>query len=337
MNPGVTVDELVKAAKRAGYANASKRLVYYWTKLGLLDAPTPISKGRGGRRAFFSADQRDLFLQLCGLHARIRRERHVVAHLCHVPVFLWLWCGSPCIPLRQTRRALATWTNVEAGSWRRCVEWAYELLHPFGWSRRRGRPPALVHRLATLLYRHQITQANLTDALLRAVAQAPEAASPSLVQQWIRRTPNVEPAVVSLEEFARDVGRTLGTRHEISRQLTELPDSMFEWARVMFLRKYPRYLAQRLGLPFVPNPGDILTKLAPQFDEIEWRACYDLVDTLGYAREATRRHPGTLADPRVWERLQLHIEGLQVISPAGIVLHDLHEEFLGEPRTPLEL
>lgn len=323
MPESLTIPELVELARSEGYERVSKRLVYDWISIGLLDRPTIISRGRRGRVGVLDHVQRDLFFVLCAQRALLPSATRIVPHLCNVPVFLWLWNGPPFVPLRQARRALATWAAPTAGSWRRCVDTAYGLLEPFGCERHPGRPPTVVRTLATLLYRGQTTQENLTQLMLRAVSEAKSPPSPSYAQQWSSRSRTLEPTSLSIEEIAKEAAHAFGRRHETCRRLKQIPDSTFEWARITYLWKYPQYLAHRLELPVVPSAEEIMRFLAPQFSEIEWRACFDLVDTLGDAQDASRRNPDTIADPTLWERLNLRTDGFKIVSPTGVVLSDL--------------
>lgn len=319
----MTIAEMVDLARSEGYEHVSKRLVYDWISIGLLDRPTITSRGRHGRTGLLDHVQRDLFLVLCSQRALLPSTTRYVPHLCNVPVFLWLWNGPPFIPLRQVRLALATWAAPTAGSWRRCMDTAYGLLEPFGCKRHPGRPPMMVRTLASLLYRGQTNEENLTRLILRAVSEAESPPSPSYAQQWASQSRTLEPTALSIEDIAKQTAISFGRRHETCRRLKQIPDTTFEWARINYLWKYPQYLAFRLELPEVPSPEEIMRYLAPQFGEIEWRACFDLVDTLGHAQDASRRNPNTIADPALWERLNFCTDGFKIISPAGVVLADL--------------
>ena len=101
-------EDLLELARQCGLT-ATKRLIVDWVSLGLLDQPERRGLGRGnGSIALWNQTQASLFIDLLALRQRQSNPVKHVAGLANLPVFGWLW-AYPGVPLRQVRRALATW------------------------------------------------------------------------------------------------------------------------------------------------------------------------------------------------------------------------------------
>jgi hypothetical protein len=106
-----TADQLVSLASENGL-QASRRLITDWGGLGLIDRPhhPGLGRGEGSNPGTWSLPQAALFLDLLALRQRPQEPIRHVAALANVPVSGWLWMGDEGgVPLRQVRRALATW------------------------------------------------------------------------------------------------------------------------------------------------------------------------------------------------------------------------------------
>lgn len=102
-----TKAELVLLAAGLGRA-VTPRLVDDWVSLGLLDRPIRRGLGRGrGSVSGWSVNQVNLFEQLLRARGTARR----IKTLCNIPVWLWMAWGDDYVPLRQTRKAMATWAE----------------------------------------------------------------------------------------------------------------------------------------------------------------------------------------------------------------------------------
>jgi hypothetical protein len=107
----VTAEQLIAVAAESGL-KASRRLITDWVGLGLLDRPHHPGQGRGegSKPGTWSLEQAALFVDLLALRQRPQNPIGHVAALANVPVSGWLWMGEVGgVPLRQVRRALATW------------------------------------------------------------------------------------------------------------------------------------------------------------------------------------------------------------------------------------
>jgi hypothetical protein len=126
-----TAGDLRARAARKG-SSVSARLITDWVEKGLLDRPDVRGLGRGrGTIATWPEDQLQLFLLLLSKRQEIKRT----ATLCNIPVALWLINSDRYAPLRQVRRALATWaaayTTVKHGrAERTSLELLDQVAHP---------------------------------------------------------------------------------------------------------------------------------------------------------------------------------------------------------------
>jgi hypothetical protein len=127
------------------------RLITDWVEKGLLDRPTVRGLGRGkGTLATWPEEQLQLFLLLLGK----RRELKRTATLCNIPVGLWLIWGDRYAPLRQVRRALATWADAYATvkhgrAERTALQLLEQVAHPEAEESDRLRFELLITRAAT--------------------------------------------------------------------------------------------------------------------------------------------------------------------------------------------
>jgi hypothetical protein len=107
--PGI-IDELIGDGRKLGF-EATKRLIYDWVGLGLLDHPVRRTRGEGGSdKALWSWQQRNLFRLL----ASHRSQTKSVAQLAKFPIGLWLYFGESYVPTSQAARAMRTWAVREA-------------------------------------------------------------------------------------------------------------------------------------------------------------------------------------------------------------------------------
>jgi hypothetical protein len=103
--------QLVKEAHGAGYGPLTERLVTDWVTIGLLGAPTRVTRGRGkgsGALYLWSDNQRALFLSLLAQ----RPGGNDIRRLLCLPVAVWLhWGDKWDVGLPQVRRALTSWAD----------------------------------------------------------------------------------------------------------------------------------------------------------------------------------------------------------------------------------
>jgi hypothetical protein len=105
-----TIDDLIEDAHNLGF-RATKRMIYDWVGLGLLDHPVRRTRGEGGSdKALWSWQQRNLFRVL----ASHRSQTRSVAQLAKFPIGLWLYFGDGYVLTSQAARAVRTWAVREA-------------------------------------------------------------------------------------------------------------------------------------------------------------------------------------------------------------------------------
>ena len=101
-----TRQQLVEFAGRHGHL-IKPRLIADWVAIGLLDKGTARGRGKGkGKDYLWPENQAQLLLVLLNKRPEAKRST-----LCNLPVALWLIWGDAYVPLRQVRRALATWAD----------------------------------------------------------------------------------------------------------------------------------------------------------------------------------------------------------------------------------
>jgi hypothetical protein len=173
-----TAAELRARAARKG-SPVSARLITDWVEKGLLDRPDVRGLGRGrGTIATWPEEQLQLFLLLLSKRPEIKRT----ATLCNIPVALWLIYGDRYAPLRQVRRALATWgaayTTVKHGrAERTSLELLDQVAHPDAEESDRLRFELLITRAAQTgdLDREQFARvaARVVDPHQTGIARGP--------------------------------------------------------------------------------------------------------------------------------------------------------------------
>jgi hypothetical protein len=297
-----TADDLCRSAQAAGIAT-SKRLVIDWASLGLLDQPTRHGLGRGkGTIATWPDSQRQLFLTL--LERRHSGER--IAPLCNIPVWAWLWWGDGDVQLRQVRRALRTW-GESAGSagWARARAKARQVVADISnpRSRRRDRQ-ALVDALAQQLYKNALDPDEIAPLVTRVLD--PEGTGQPIVPVG---------GQLSVSGFAYLIRSRI---HALNRVETA-PETLFEWARFIYLAEHQQYATAQprlatdleLGKLFVPR----------DLETVANHACLDLLSIVGLGLDAPSeevssdlRHPNMWRDNRLAMTLNTHEtpEGIEI-------------------------
>lgn len=256
-------EELLREAETQEGRSVSRRLLYDWTGLGLLDHPDRPGKGQGqGWAVEWPDSQRQLFLTLL----RKRHEVKRIDTLCNVPVWIWLVWGEEYVPLRQARRALGTW----AGRWKTSTK-----RHAYASAK------ALVAQLGVSGVPAPIRQVAV-DAVARA-AMTGEFDRTSL-EDGLRRVMDPHrsgrPRGVVLHMRPSDYATLIEARSEARRRLSELDDDLFIWARRLYLVTRSGYAKEHSRLAEDPELGHIVNP--PTASEVATNACLDLLTVLGY-------------------------------------------------------
>jgi hypothetical protein len=265
-----TADDLVADAQALDFP-ATRRLITDWVRLGLLDHPgrRSLGRGRGQAKAVWPPNQRRLFQELA-------KKRPTVAQLgplFNMPVYLWLSWGDDYVPLRQARRALATWAGkVGRPAWRQCMITAKQILAELDHA---GAHPAdskaLVEAIATVGYTNTLDR----EALLAA---AKRVADPNNVGStlWLpgpRMTPD---GFVHLVE----------ARTRALADLAHLSDTDFQSARRNFQASWHDYVDWR---QHQSRPRAARLFASPPDAEAVNNACVNLLTLLGLQQLETAR------------------------------------------------
>jgi hypothetical protein len=281
-------EDLLEQA-RLNSLSATKRLIVDWVSLGLLDQPERRGLGRGkGSVAFWNETQASLFVDLLSLRQRpIDPVRHV-AGLTNLPVSGWLW-AYPGVPLRQVRRALATWcgqhrtrTSASAGATRRVArEIAKQLDNPHATQHDRQ---ALRQTLEETMRMRTFDAEKVRDAVTRVFdphgverALGPRAA-PVTVENSVRLLEGHATGFLNLESFS---------------------DQEYEDARMIYRQTRREYVADWPAL--ASGRSSPLTFDEPTFENILNGSCRDLILLLGMGRLSPGRRTELAADAEAQE------------------------------------
>jgi hypothetical protein len=293
--------QLVDEAKARGFDKVSGRLVDDWASLGLLDRATKRGLGYArGSIATWPEDQLQLFVALLNQ----RRDAPNVLPLLNVPVATWLHWGDAFVPRRQMRRAMETWANgIRDSPSSRARAGARNLVE--AWAQPDARRSDK-RRLVSLLDVHRWDGAvDSTD--LRSLAKSV-----------------FEPAIAS--DGSRPLGfgltgegymRALAGAYQAFSSMATLPDSLFEWARYMYLTKLASYSQAQPHLSVDPTFGANYGVL--DLETLVSTACKELARLLGIACSGSIHAPhGDLVQPSTWEANHLvTINHIFEIGPGG--------------------
>lgn len=273
--PRYSADELIAAARARGF-DIKKRLVADWVSIGLLDRGTDRGRGRArGKDYLWSENQRRLFLTLLDKHQTVRRPV-----LLNIPASLWLIWGDNYVPLRQARRAIATWSgaNHRAGIARARLtarKVVAELEHPKAGRETRKRLRDLVTEAA---YGQTIDQ----GALLEAANAVYMPASARPTDPEIVMTPETYVRVV---QARLEAVRCLAAVAPVDKPI---PDDVFLAARQTYLTTGP---TARMAAAPLSREEHILAPAQMPAEEIINSACLHLLTVLGFALLAPNRLP----------------------------------------------
>lgn len=299
-----SMEDLVAAAKAAGFG-ISPRMVQDWVDVGLLDKPERHGRGRRkGVSSTWSDQQRGLLLTELAHRERIGR----VAQLCNIPVWTWLYFGDECVPLRQVRRALGTWSGPSLRiSATQARQAARQILEDIGHPKTRRQDRKALLDAATEMFFHRSERLD-EEALVPLIERVMDPKGRGIVR-----------TLGGMQYTPRDHVHILRVRLKALDGLQEgrIDDSLFHWAR--FANVIARGGYQRLLTQITTPDGTIAKARVPTIGEIVPRACLDLVTLLGLGIEMPS---GVLRDslenPGAWKanRLVSIVQGTP--DPGGV-------------------
>jgi hypothetical protein len=259
---------------------ATDRLITDWIGLGLLDSPSKPGAGRGSgsKPGTWSENQKELFLTVWR-----KRVEGSIRNLCNIPVYLWLFWGDHHVPLRQAKRAMATWSSRQNVSADSADVAAKQLLNDFG-----SGPSSRAARelLAEALRGRQPAIEQVHDQLRRAI-----------------RRPATVTGAPPLEISADILVDLFTARLAAIAQITQIDDSIWEWARFTSLMATGLYVTNQPVLATDPRYGHIFAGL--DHATLVLRACVNLLTMLGMALIGRGGATGSLDDPETWRTQRL--------------------------------
>lgn len=292
----LTADDFLAAAAQFDL-RASRRLITDWVSLGLLDQPDHPGRGRavgGSNKGTWPPIQGSLFLDLLALRQNPVNPVTSVAWLANLPVCGWLWGGDEYgVPLRQVRRALATWCGHhrtrESVSGVRARKIAREMLKQFDNPHAsRADRQALLEFLVTSI-RTQTFDAEKASVAVERVFD-PHQVGRSVGPMEVAAT-------------AAGIARMLKAQATGFLVLKTFTDQEFEDARVIY-RQSRRDLVQLLSR-FTPDwQGSPLKQDDATYESVLNGACANLLFPLGFGRLSPRRSEELAAEARTAEERQ---------------------------------
>jgi hypothetical protein len=227
-----------------------------WVTYGLLDLGS--QRGRGqGRGALFQwpHNQLELLLVLLKKHKEVTRSRVLL----NIPVGIWLYWGDDFVPLRQVRRAMASWADT---------------------GKRRAKHP------------WQSMARRIVDSVADPASRRPDRElAADLIVELVRDRKSevadlgeVLAGVVGMKDPAaftdgERVAQLLLAQASALTELPRLPDEVFVWARAFLLLGQGTYGTDHAQLAKDPRFGALHE--APSFEGFVQRACNHLVSALG--------------------------------------------------------
>ncbi|HXY42994.1 MAG TPA: hypothetical protein VEH29_02295 [Acidimicrobiales bacterium] len=211
-----TIEDLIADASDLGF-RSTKRMIYDWVSLGLLDHPARRTRGSGGsEKALWNLQQRMVFRVLVAHRPHVKS----ISQLAQFPIAFWLHNGDEYVPTRQAVLAVRTWAGRRSNpSWqaaRASARWILALLdQPDADPRARRKLVELVARGA---HGEAVDRDELLDAIWGVFDQPDEG-----------RVLGVPPLASTPEQIAAFVeARLAGLR--VARRVTEEQLKTVWWA-----------------------------------------------------------------------------------------------------------
>jgi len=281
-----TRQDLIREAN-AVRPGATGRLITDWVEIGLLDHPHKpgLGRGAGSQPGTWPASQLNLFVALWG-----KKPEATVAHLCNIPVYLWLFWGVEFAPLTQVRRAMNSWlTRLRRVPIRAADDAAAHILGIV----EEARPSKA--KLDFLSYALRAMPPDLEQARTQLVPKS--RAQRTAIAPAPGRTVDVDPELIM---------RFLTGRVTAEGQLDKLPDELFEWARFFNLYAEEQYRQEQPMLGADSRHG----RLFPQrrHDDMIKYACANLLTLLGASitLKPDAKFIASHLDPNEWKDGKVH-------------------------------
>ncbi len=251
----MSLDQLVDGAREQGF-DVSARLIHDWVAKGLLDKPTRRGLGQGkGTTALWPENQLKLLVSIL---KKQREGVRMIATLCNIPVSIWLWFGDSYVPVRQVRRALATYADTYRDSSRKkALFTANEILVQYGLDPRRKRVRQFREDLVLYAQRGRLDE-DLKTRILQGFAELVPS-QPSVGREYL--------VLVEVKRAASD-------------DIDSLSDEDFGIARARVGGGLISYMKEQPALALRSDAW----RINQQTPSLEWlfnNACLHLLTTLG--------------------------------------------------------
>jgi hypothetical protein len=258
------------------------RTFHDWVAQGLVDQASEhrgAGKRSGSREGRWPREQ----LELLALIVRKRPEagdgRGAIGVLANIPTFLWLEWGEPYAPVRQVRRAVATWAeSYFAGrSWKRSKAEATRVAQMI---KADSADPVDVEALSDALTSFVWNKGRLGgEGVLVASAKVIDPDGSGQEFGAPGASLNAEKLLVSAQNLDWGAGRVIDDRGAESSGRFWFSDHDYQVARTHWAASLAEY---KLMQPLLSAHGPAAVYEAPQPEDLMNAACRHLVELLGY-------------------------------------------------------
>ncbi len=244
-------------------------MILDWQTFGLLDYPDPqggLGRGRGSKKALYSAHQRSLFQALLQHRSTTKRIRQLTV----IPVYLWLYWGEQYVPLRQAKLAFATYLGATTRASRDRAEQAArqlteQLAHPAARDTDRTK---LRRLLGDAMWAGSGLSPQLQEVLQRVFDPAGEG-----------RTLGPPGATLTAAAFTTAAMAKAAVVRLVERD--ELPDAAYLTARITAQHTMQEYLRRQPEL--AQHAGELSSLFQPLTDQdLVMNSCRNLLEVLAW-------------------------------------------------------
>lgn len=293
--------EMLAQARAAGFKTTQSQFED-WMDKGIVGKAVKREYPGKGSVALWPQGQLNLFLT-----ALKQKQLHnvPVTHLCNLPVWAWIYYGEQMVDvsLPQVRTAMNTWLREvkkpSIRATRKSLQELVELIQSPHATSRRAFINALTAQWEIAEDELEYYLQNIIDPKGRGEARGPQGALLTI----------------------NTIKNMFTTRADAMKQLDQIPDSLWEWARAFQQFTLAQYYQNQPKYASDPDLGHLFTPETP--GSLCATACLDLVSILGMGIhwDTLKGFPLQL-QPKEWRMNKMRIIMRPDIKPIGLVAPD---------------